>query len=37
LGWNARTQANATGTPLDLAFCEIVRVDGDRIAGGDMY
>jgi steroid delta-isomerase-like uncharacterized protein len=29
--------ANATGRPLDLAFCEIVRVDGDRIAGGDMY
>ena len=29
--------ANATGRPLDLALCEIVRVDGDRIAGGDMY
>lgn len=29
--------ANATGRPLDLAFCEIVRVEGDRIAEGDLY
>ena len=29
--------ANATGRQIDLGFCEIVRVDGDRITGGDMY
>jgi steroid delta-isomerase-like uncharacterized protein len=29
--------ANATGRPVDVAFCEIVRVDGGRLAGGDIY
>jgi steroid delta-isomerase-like uncharacterized protein len=29
--------ANATGRSLDLAFCEIVRVQDGRIAGGDLY
>jgi hypothetical protein len=28
---------NATGNTVDLAFCEIVRVEGDRIVAGDMY
>jgi ketosteroid isomerase-like protein len=26
-----------TGLPVDIAFCEIVRVDGDRIVEGEMY
>jgi ketosteroid isomerase-like protein len=29
--------ANATGRQIDLAFCEIVRVEGDRIVSGEMY
>ena len=29
--------ANATGRPLDLAFCEILRVEGGRAKGGEVY
>jgi ketosteroid isomerase-like protein len=29
--------ANATGKSLDLAFCEILESDGERITGGEMY
>jgi steroid delta-isomerase-like uncharacterized protein len=29
--------ANATGRPLDLAFCEILRVEDGRVTGGDAY
>jgi steroid delta-isomerase-like uncharacterized protein len=29
--------ANATGKSIDVPFCEIVRVEDGRIAGGDIY
>jgi ketosteroid isomerase-like protein len=29
--------ADATGRQVDLAFCEIVRVEDDRIVSGEMY
>jgi ketosteroid isomerase-like protein len=29
--------AQATGRQLDLAFCEVVRVDGGRIVAGEMF
>jgi steroid delta-isomerase-like uncharacterized protein len=29
--------ANATGKALDLPFCELLRVEGDRIRGGELY
>ena len=29
--------AQATGRQLDLAFCEVVRIDGGRIVAGEMF
>jgi ketosteroid isomerase-like protein len=29
--------AQSTGRQLDLAFCEVVRIDGGRIVSGEMF